>query len=227
MKRRAGFTLIELLVVIAIIAILAAILFPVFAKAREKARQSSCQSNLKQLGLAITQYIQDYDERMLMAWYGDYTNAPHYTWRLAVLPYMKSQQILVCPSKSDYNTWDTGANEWAGRTGYAAQRIHRSAGTAGSPPMEVLSDGGPMGLASIETPAETYVLVEHDTTTAGHLDPFAGAGHTFVATQVGLKRHNEGSNLLFADGHVKWNTITDKQCNQIGGGSDGCPFSVQ
>ena len=69
MKRR-GFTLIELLVVIAIIAILAAILFPVFARAREKARQTSCLSNLKQVGLASNMYLQDYDERLVIEFYG-------------------------------------------------------------------------------------------------------------------------------------------------------------
>ena len=69
-RNRNAFTLIELLVVIAIIAILAAILFPVFAKAREKARQTSCASNLKQIGLAVMQYAQDNDENLAAAWWG-------------------------------------------------------------------------------------------------------------------------------------------------------------
>ena len=102
MTRRA-FTLIELLVVIAIIAILAAILFPVFAKAREKARQSSCQSNDKQIGLAWQQYIQDYDERTPN--FGGCVN-PNVLEKTtsvfcyAVASYMKNQQVMVCPSVS-------------------------------------------------------------------------------------------------------------------------------
>src|SRR5690242_8991182 len=99
-RRRAGFTLIELLVVIAIIAILAAILFPVFAQAREKARQTACLSNAKQLGLALNMYAQDYDEVVPNQWWThsgctewDCTPA----WQLA--PYIKNTQVWVCPSK--------------------------------------------------------------------------------------------------------------------------------
>ncbi len=90
--RKRGFTLIELLVVIAIIAILAAILFPVFAKAREKARTSSCQSNLKQIGLAFAMYKNDYDETSPGY---DYSGG----WTLTLQPYIKNTQIFVCPSK--------------------------------------------------------------------------------------------------------------------------------
>jgi prepilin-type N-terminal cleavage/methylation domain-containing protein/prepilin-type processing-associated H-X9-DG protein len=122
-RRRAGFTLIELLVVIAIIAILAAILFPVFARARENARRSSCQSNLKQLGLSFIQYAQDFDERLpQIAWapgvqyyaYGTapagvtkpvgkayfdwYTAGNAWTWVDTVTPYVKSDQLFTCPS---------------------------------------------------------------------------------------------------------------------------------
>ncbi len=86
--RKHGFTLIELLVVIAIIAILAAILFPVFARAREKARQASCQSNLKQIGLAWAMYVQDYDEIL----------PPRSKYYMCLDPYIKNTQIWKCPS---------------------------------------------------------------------------------------------------------------------------------
>ena len=113
MVRRRGFTLIELLVVIAIIAILAAILFPVFAKAREKARQSSCSSNVKQLGLSWLQYAQDYDETVMPVNIGptvSYTlpNGTAYTgymlWPTCVYPYVKNIQMYTCPSNS--YKWD-------------------------------------------------------------------------------------------------------------------------
>ena len=89
-----AFTLIELLVVIAIIAILAAILFPVFARARENARRSSCQSNLKQLGITMTMYSQDYDERMVPV----ATDVTDMRWPQILSPYMKLRAITVCPS---------------------------------------------------------------------------------------------------------------------------------
>src|SRR5262245_48315700 len=114
MKRRAfaglhpgaGFTLIELLVVIAIIAILAAILFPVFAKAREKARQTSCLSNTKQLALSILQYAQDYDEAMVPWVVSVKPNVPKaeggtsgsLRWNALVQPYCKSLSVFTCPS---------------------------------------------------------------------------------------------------------------------------------
>ena len=104
MRNAKGFTLIELLVVIAIIAILAAILFPVFAQAREKARQTSCASNEKQIGLALLQYSQDYDEQFP----GINTNGSAYSspdrsgtgWNLVLDPYVKSSQSFKCPSET-------------------------------------------------------------------------------------------------------------------------------
>ena len=102
--KRSGFTLIELLVVIAIIAILAAILFPVFATAREKARQTSCASNLKQIGLAMLQYIQDYDECSPCGLISTTTSSgcdniglPGMGWAGQVYPYVKSTQVFACP----------------------------------------------------------------------------------------------------------------------------------
>ncbi len=114
LPRRSGFTLIELLVVIAIIAILAAILFPVFAQAREKARQISCVSNMKQVGLAVIQYTQDYDEAFPPAVQyanpGDPVGAPVYWSSTTVIgPYLKSTAVLQCPDDSFQANKSSGA----------------------------------------------------------------------------------------------------------------------
>jgi len=102
--RKPGFTLIELLVVIAIIAILAAILFPVFAQAREKARQISCLSNAKQIGLGLAMYVQDYDEQMPAAFAGvvpvNGGTATQIPYENQIAPYIKNKPIYVCPSDS-------------------------------------------------------------------------------------------------------------------------------
>lgn len=134
---RQGFTLIELLIVIAIIAIIAAILFPVFARARENARRASCQSNLKQIGLAIMQYTQDYDEQFpdgelwivgatlqsCLASQGPLYSTSRSTqlWMNFILPYTKSTQIFYCPSmptKLDGSNWSNNATS-AQKYGYA------------------------------------------------------------------------------------------------------------
>ena len=194
---RRGFTLIELLVVIAIIAILAAILFPVFAKAREKARQSSCLSNCKQLGLAVMSYAQDYDE-MLPAAYSQ--NVPSYTlpngathtggyllWHTKLYPYMKNYQIMSCPSAS-------GGDIYTG--GYSG---------GGSYGMNTFAQGKALGALSF--PAENMFMAEAtggdvyilDGDTGGTNDEMIGS-----ATVTTAPRHNGGLNNLFCDGHAKW-----------------------
>ena len=100
-RREQGFTLIELLVVIAIIAILAAILFPAFAKAREAARRSACTSNLKQIGLGIMQYSQEYDEKLPPAKSGSGSSV--LPWPELINPYLKSVDLFRCPSNTNSN----------------------------------------------------------------------------------------------------------------------------
>src|SRR5437667_3195375 len=115
MKKRAGFTLIELLVVMAIIAILAAILFPVFAQAREKARQATCLSNFKQIGLGVMMYVQDWDEtyptsRLAKLAGGSDCGQKIITWKTETAPYVKNISVYKCPS----NTHNAEADETKG-----------------------------------------------------------------------------------------------------------------
>lgn len=190
--RRTGFTLIELLVVIAIIAILAAILFPVFARAREKARQSSCQSNEKQIGLAVHMYAQDYDERMPLA--ANLTGGvapPVYVFSDLLNPYIKNDQIWQCPSRpGSVNLAALGKANVSYMVDVGTQMPSGSFRLFGAPPAGTFS----CTLGQIDRPAETALMADG----TGAVDA------TFNITTVVDPRHNDGANYLFADGHVKW-----------------------
>jgi len=190
--KRHGFTLIELLVVIAIIAILAAILFPVFAKAREKARQSSCSSNLKQIALGVIQYSQDYDEKFPPALTGT-PPAAFYMLNEVLAPYIKNDQIWQCPSKKDsVNLSAIGKMS----LGYSADvGTAQPAGSAtgrlfGAPPLGTSS----CSLGTVDKPAETAMMC----------DAVGSVSAAFVITLSEDPRHNDGCNYSYADGHVKW-----------------------
>ncbi|RYG70643.1 DUF1559 domain-containing protein [bacterium] len=206
-KLTKGFTLIELLVVIAIIAILAAILFPVFGRARENARRSSCQSNLKQIGLGFAQYTQDYDER----YPGRYSTgpasdgSPGTAWRQALQPYIKSTQLFACPSNSGNNlgTWSGGATTLMSKiprsytVSCTPQRA--AAGIGGTVP--VGDSGGnaaaqPISIAQIGQTTQTILVMESDPTDIWPEANLDVMGDLF-------KGHLGTANFLFCDGHVK------------------------
>ena len=212
--RHSAFTLIELLVVISIIALLAAILFPVFGRARENARRSSCQSNLKQIALGFTQYTQDYDERLPTVQDtggSSVTAAPGISWnyfskdasavptfdiaQTAIFPYLKNVQIFVCPS--DTNGAKNGNS-------YATNGCMNGAVVTPSPATGVAARVG-KSLASFEESSRWLLLAEEGspsdrtkTTDDGYISVLFGDNNDFSG------RHFDGSNLAFLDGHVKW-----------------------
>jgi prepilin-type N-terminal cleavage/methylation domain-containing protein/prepilin-type processing-associated H-X9-DG protein len=177
MQKRA-FTLIELLVVIAIIAILAAILFPVFAQAREKARQTSCLSNQKQMGLGVMMYTQDYDETLPSAYYynNDNDSSGGYThWSGVVQPYVKNLGIFVCPS--DKNRGLAPTNFIGNNLGYGApsgqiaqfpaiqdnqapRLSYVANGAVISRKRRTADPGNVVSLASMDAPASTIMVAE-------------------------------------------------------------------
>ncbi len=190
----SGFTLIELLVVIAIIAILAAILFPVFARAREKARQASCMSNLKQIGAATLMYIQDYDER----YPPQFGPTPDLDWPIMLMPYVRNAQLWLCPSNSP-PPWD---------------HMHVEG--------QILSYGyncyylAFRSQAVVSDVAGTILIA--DSTGDNRIGPdyavrearVPGCVHQLVAP------HNEMLDVGFTDGHVKAMKLTTIEANEVG-----------
>lgn len=219
-SKHTAFTLIELLVVIAIIAILAAILFPVFARARENARRTSCLSNMKQIGLGVMQYTQDYDERYPASppqgtdMYAQPTSPPN--WIAGVQPYVKSWQLFVCPSS---------------RPGTAADT---SAIPTGNNNSSYIGNGvllAPAGKAMAAVPEVASIVMTSEmtySTSRAMLLPQRTDSINFQYWNYGVDIHNnhfDGGNLLFADGHAKWrkrSSICSAEFGILVGGNNVC-----
>jgi prepilin-type N-terminal cleavage/methylation domain-containing protein/prepilin-type processing-associated H-X9-DG protein len=208
--RKLAFTLIELLVVIAIIAILAAILFPVFARARENARRASCLSNLKQIGLGIMMYTQDYDEKYPTVFVGTRGSAgdgytiqtdasmpgKHYrvndgsysnywmTWMDEVFPYVKSLQVFVCPSQPD-NYRDYNGNQSYNVPYYGYNKY-----------------GNGIAAAQVDQPSITMLGMDMH---YYYISSTGCSSRTLILnTDPRFTPHLEGSNIMYFDGHSKW-----------------------
>ena len=216
-----GFTLIELLVVIAIIAILAALLFPVFAAAREKARQTSCLSNIKQLALAILMYADDYDGGFvpaqdadnLMRWHGvraSYSE-PFDPTRGPLYPYLKNREIKACPSFTNFGRGALAFEQGTGGYGYNAQYV-------GGSPLPWPDSLVPASEGAVENPAETIMLADTATmdwdmmsnTGTGTLIEYSFVEAPFYEAYDNMPsdpsmhfRHHGSCNVAFCDGHAK------------------------
>jgi prepilin-type N-terminal cleavage/methylation domain-containing protein/prepilin-type processing-associated H-X9-DG protein len=193
---RRGFTLIELLVVIAIISILASILFPVFARARENARRASCQSNLKQIGLGIMQYTQDYDEKYPLL--QDSVAGSGIPYVAAIEPYMKSSQIFICPSGSRDEALTEDNNPPAADKLWKTTKPTYKAEAVGSYGMNRNLTGliG-VSMAAVDQPSITALVFD--------CSWYDSAGAALPAdSMMEAARHLDGSNVGYADGHVKF-----------------------
>jgi prepilin-type N-terminal cleavage/methylation domain-containing protein/prepilin-type processing-associated H-X9-DG protein len=216
-RHQRGFTLIELLVVIAIIAILAAILFPVFAQAREKARQAACLSNMKQVGLALQMYAQDYDETLPASAY----EAPHFNepgakqnFLNAIIPYTRNLGIFVCPSSVN-----------ASSVGYAKNMDPTPLSNSNYQGNQVVMG---RSLSVVPNPAEIIYLNEnnlrwHTAWLEPSLTNPAKGIYQWWHWDKGLEKreqfsslHMNGGNLLFVDGHAKYRSARSLRSRDYG-----------
>jgi prepilin-type N-terminal cleavage/methylation domain-containing protein/prepilin-type processing-associated H-X9-DG protein len=239
--RTRGFTLIELLVVIAIIAILAAILFPVFAQAREKARQISCLSNQKQVGTALMIYSQDYDERIPPVLYS--VRSLTYLWPVIMMPYVKNEAVYVEPSNPARSGYDSGKLPTKNAASWKKQGLDGFFTAMG------ISAAYPIAGISINTvnhPAETILFADCQIRIEGHPENLFGYYLTWYPSTTlkdpeccklgGGKSvnnlgwncctanyatiaffHNGGANAIYYDGHAKWSRAEVLQTPPAGG----------
>ena len=225
-RRRSAFTLIELLVVIAIIAILAAILFPVFAQAREKARQSGCLSNLKQIGTGLMMYTQDYDEAYPCNWFGGlWVTTPdgkQYKWMDAVNPYVKNEQVFTCPSDGSarkryiyyQHLAKASTDNWGS---YCTNVAYWDSGPGQSPSSDV-SSKQVVRVAMIQRPSETVWAMDANgsfqcawpnissepkinNTVSPRTLGFQGGGGPLNEGAL-VERHQGHLNVVWCDGHA-------------------------
>ena len=247
---RFGFTLVEVLVVVTIIALIAALLFPVFERARAQARKATCQSNLKQIGLAFQQYTQDYDGKLPPSKAGSHLTAEGYMvtgireYALTrLMPYVKNAQIFRCPEDTlvKGGAMVTGDSTYA-RISYVPVGKNENPG-GGSParwglfdgPGVISGSGTPVGvsIAEVVAPAETISLAECVSTPPGYNalphvergDATPSSGLSFFAGDFLSASHNGGANYLFADGHVKWFKRGNGN-EELNGGRAGADITV-
>jgi prepilin-type N-terminal cleavage/methylation domain-containing protein/prepilin-type processing-associated H-X9-DG protein len=213
---KRAFTLIELLVVIAIIAILAAILFPVFAQVRDRARMSACLSNMKQIGTSLMLYVQDYDETYpYIRFHGADTPTAEraYVWKNAILPYLKSHDVLACPSNpvsravpGQHGNRDSpkpgdNAEGWQSDPGLLMPISYGMNSCASSwYPADDRSTGPPVRLAQLQRPTETIIISESQW---GASDVH---GENWLLDHCGgVFTHPAGkqANFIFYDGHAR------------------------
>ncbi len=225
-RQNLGFTLIEILVVVAVIGILAAILFPVLARTRENARRASCQSNLRQIGLGLQQYLQDYDGTYPNVSFGSsglgapYQYVGAYRWMDAIYPYTKSEQLFVCPSANAFKYKLRTLDEYGG---YAYNGAYFTAATptvpdTKTPPCSKWDKGYGVKDAQNEVPTQTIWVSEgngnFEISWSETVDPEINAGEPrtfgpYGLTDMIVERHLRTVGVLWCDGHVKAQQLED------------------